>query len=105
MVVAGQHVAPVKLDFLTGNLGEGEHPDNARGEKAETNRPNPIVFHQAQLPPHKTERCPVLKIVGDVLALFNVDHFGHRGKRIIAFEKKGERSSHADDAQRCIVRV
>lgn len=104
-VVAREEVASVELDFLLGQLGERQNPNDAGDDKVEADRTNPIVLAGFERPLEGAQLRPVVKIIGGVPAVLDVHDFGDGPVRIVSLEKQRERPAHTDHAQGAVVRV
>jgi len=105
VAVPGEQVAAVKLDLLTGKLGERKHTNDAWDGQVEPHRADPVVVIRFKLALVAAQLRPIIEVIRNIATVLGVDDLCDGLEVVILFEQKRKRAANTHHAQRHVVRV
>ena len=98
VVIAGENAAAVEPDFLPGQLGEGQHPNDPGSDEVEADRADPIAVGSVELSFQRAKLGPIVEVVRNVTPVLDADDLRDGAAAAVPFEQEGERAANTDDA-------
>lgn len=103
--VAGEYVAAIELDVLPRQLRIAQDTNDSGDHEIKPHGANPIVIGRLELALEGAERGPIVEVVGNVSAVFNMHDLRDRPLLVIALEQEGEGPPDTNHTQGRIVSV